>query len=456
MSPQSVLLVEDDANLNKMLRELLERRGCDVTAVTTACKARAALAGGRLDLILLDMRLPDADGLDLLPEFALQAPVIAMTAFGGRADHAMRAVRAGASDYLQKPFTPEALDLAVTRLFTTAELKRDVAFLEAQAERTRNSALVGDSPEMTELRRLIELYATSDSSILIEGESGTGKELVARALHEASAQAGGRFVPIDCEPGDEGSFASELFGHEPGAFPGAEQAREGMLEYADGGALYISDIAEMSPAMQSRFLRVLEKGTFRRLGGKEDIATSARIIAGTSVDLHHLVTENGFRSELYFRLSAFRLHVPALRDRRSDIQTLARFFLERRSFRKGVEKTLAPETFAALEQYDWPGNVRELRNAIERGVILSGAEAVILPRHLTIGSDMQTDPHRGLDGPAQVALRFAQEPTMDELRAAYLQFLIKRHDGNRRVIAEIMGVSERNMYRLIQKLGLET
>lgn len=452
-APRLVLLVEDDPSLNTMLSDFLVSRDFEVASTATIQEARAAFETRRPDLVLMDVRLPDGSGLELLPELTARAPVIIMTAYGV-IDQAMRAVRAGASDYLLKPVSPEALELAVQRVFDTAELKRDVAFWEAQAaQRNQNSALVGDSPEMVELRRQIALYAASDAAVLIEGETGTGKELVARVMHEISAHAEGHFVPIVCSTGDETALSSELFGHEPGAFPGAETGREGMLEHANDGVLYISDIAELSPAMQSRLLRVIETGSFRRMGGTNDISTRARIFAGTSYTLPELVARDTFRSELYFHLSSYRLHVPSLRDRPSDIIPLATYFVQGRTFLRGVTKSLDPQALEDLSHYDWPGNVRELRNVIERGVILSGAEPEIRLPHLAIGGGPDGG-HVSEESTDGVVLNFGSEPSLDELCAAYLRILIERHEGNRRKIAEIMGMSERNIYRQIRKYGL--
>ncbi len=450
--PKHILVVEDDSSLNKLLVIHLKKLGCEVTGAGTGAQARAALETAKPDLILLDIRLPDCSGLDLLVDFVEQAPVITMTAYGA-VDQAVKAVRTGASDYLVKPVSYEALELAVEKAFETAELKRDVAYWQSQALRATGSAIIGNSPELEEMRSLIQLYSAAGPTVLIEGESGTGKELVARSIHDASERADRRFVPIDCDPSQENTIALELFGHEKGAFSGAETRREGMLEFADQGTIYLSDIAEVSQALQSKILRVLETGKFRRLGGAEDVQTDVRIIVATSHDLHDLVEQGKFRSELFFRLASFRIYVPPVRDRREDIATLAEYFLQTRSFQRGIDKILSPDTLSALNQYDWPGNVRELRNAIERSVIVSGKSPTILPQHVLLGSGMRAgDPVPGTEDEGAVMLRFDDEPTLEEMRAAYLQYLLDRHDGNRRKVAGILGISERNTYRLIPRL----
>lgn len=451
-APKKVLIIEDDRSLNQLLVDYLQQMGCEVVGAETGAEARDYLAAHSPDLILLDIRLPDCDGFELLVDFAPQVAVIVITAYGA-VDQAVKAVRAGASDYMVKPVGFQALELALERVFATAELKRDVAYWQSQAQRAANSGIVGSSPQLHELRKMIDLYANAGSTVLIQGESGVGKELVARAIHEASPRSEGRFVPIDCDPAQENLIASELFGHEKGAFPGADLRREGMLEFADKGTIYLSDIAEVPLALQSKILRVIETGRFRRLGGAEDVPTDLRILVGTSHDLPQLVHEGQFRSELFFRLSAFCISVPPLRDRIDDAADLAMHFIQTRSFLRGTERTIMPETLEKLKGYDWPGNVRELRNAIERGLIMSAQSPQIEPQHIVLGagvSDLRPN-ETGIDD-FKVVLRFAEEPTLEALRAEYLQLLFARYGGNRRKVASVLGISERNTYRLIRKL----
>jgi DNA-binding NtrC family response regulator len=451
-APKKVLIVEDDRSLNRLLVDHLRHMGCEAEGVETGAAAREYLAANTPDLILLDIRLPDCDGFELLVEFSPQVAVIVMTAYGA-VDRAVKAVRAGASDYIVKPVGTEALELALERVFTTAELKRDVAYWQSQAQRAADSAIIGSSPQMQELRTMIDLYASAGSTVLIEGESGVGKELVARAIHEASPRSEGRFVPIDCDPTQENQIASELFGHEKGAFPGADTRREGMLGLADRGTIYLNDIAEVPQSLQSKILRVMETGQFRRLGGAEGVPTDLRIIVGTSHDLKQRVQEGHFRSELFFRLSAFSITVPPLRDRVSDVADLSAHFVHTRSFQRGTEREIAPETLEKLQGYGWPGNVRELRNAIERGLIMSKQSPRIEPHHIVLGTGVMDHlPGEDKLDECGVVLRFENEPTLTDLRAAYLRLLFDRHDGNRRQVANVLGISERNTYRLIRKL----
>ncbi|MBK5934283.1 DNA-binding NtrC family response regulator [Rhodovulum imhoffii] len=440
----SILVIEDDQSLNALLCDHIREMGYTANGVHSLAEAESQAEALHPDLICADIRLPDSEGFTLLERFSPHCPVIILTAFGS-IDQAVRAVQSGASDYLTKPVTFDTLKLALQRALATAELKRDVVFWQSLARRGSGEPIIGDSPNVTELRRLIDLYAASAPTLLIEGEGGVGKELVARALHEGSERKEERFVPIDCDPAQQTMTASELFGHEPDAIPGAENRREGMLELADGGTIYISDVAELSPANQSRLLRVMETGVFRRLGGVQNLFADVRIIAATSNDLAKLVEEGTFRSELYYRLSAFRIPVPPLRERKEDIPVLARYFVRNRSFQRNIDKELTAQALQDLTTYDWPGNVRELRNVIERGLIMSATEPEIAPHHIALTpAAARSD--------AGVTLSFREEPTLDQIRDVYLKMLLDRHDGNRKTVARIMGMSERNTYRLIGKL----
>lgn len=445
---KTVVIIEDDANLNLMLTDQIGELGYTAHGANSRAEARAIVEHVAPDLMLVDMRLPDCDGFDLIEEFSGQCPVIVLTAYG-TVDQAVRAVRSGASDYLTKPVSFENLELSLKRAFDTLELERDVRFWQSQAKRSINETIIGKSEKTQQMRGLIELHAAAGSTVLIEGGSGVGKELLARAIHEMSDRAKGRFVPIDCDATQEQLVAAELFGHEKGAYPGADFRREGMLELADKGTIYLGDIAELSLALQSKLLRVMETGRFRRLGGAQDLPADIRIIAATGSDLRALVQAGRFRSELFYRLSAFCIAVPPLCDRREDIPDLVQHFLETRSFHRGLDKRLADESLEILERYEWPGNVRELKNAIERGLIMSGTSAEILPQHLAIG----VDPIHASRAGAEVNLSYEDEPALEQIRDDYIALLLDRHMGNRSKVAGILGISERSLYRAISKLS---
>lgn len=444
LKKRQVLIIEDDATLNRLLGEQIESFGYRAICVGSLAAARTAVAEVTPDLFLVDMNLPDGDGFSVMEDLSPDCPVIFLTAFG-TVDQAVRAVHAGASDYLVKPVSSQTLDLALKRALATAEMQRDLRFWQDVARRSGKTTIVGDSTETAEMRELIALYSAADSPVLIRGEGGTGKEMIARLIHDSGPRAQGRFLALECEAPDEELAEIELFGRERDE---TGQLRAGTLEMASGGTIYLNDIADLAPRLQGRLLRVMESGTFRRMGGAQDIATDLRIIAGTSRDLGAQVEKGQFRSELFYRLNAFQITVPALRDRRADIPVLARHFLSERSFLKGQVKNLSPGALRALMAWDWPGNVRELRNVIERAVILSGdATSDLAPDHLALPGAA------GRGGPRKaVTLSYDQPPTLEQLREDYLRLLLERFEGNRSQVAQTMGISERNTYRLIRKL----
>ena len=441
----TIVVVEDDRALNTLLTGQIGQMGYTVIAASSGSEARDLLGRTEPDLMILDMRLPDGSGFDFIADYARAFPIIVLTAYG-TVDQAVEAVHAGASDYLLKPINTDTLRLAIHRALSMVELQRDLRYWQSRAQRDMNTTIIGDSPKVQDMRQEIALYAGADATVLIEGESGVGKELVAHAIHDNSDRRAARFVAVDCDPSHENAVAQELFGQEQGAGDGGR--REGMLEITHNGTIYLNDIAEISLALQSKILRVMETGSFRRVGGTQDFVTNVRILAATSRNLRERVAEGRFRSELYYRLSAFRIRVPPLRERVPDIPLLAEHFLTFRSFARGVEKRFAPETLGALAGYDWPGNVRELRNTIERGVIMSGQAEAISPAHVGMGPQ----PAEAAGEDDAVTLHFDHEPTLNQMRDAYLSLLLDRHGGNRRKVAGILDVSERNTYRLIGKL----
>lgn len=445
-APERILVIEDDRALNRLLIEQLERLGYAAQGAGGRAEALAALAGFRPALALLDLRLPDTDGLQFLPELREYCPVIILTAYGS-IDQAVQVVRAGAADYLVKPVSAQSLELSLKRFFDTASLLRDLAFWQAQARRGRDAELVGTSPEMNDVRSLISLFAGTEAPILILGEGGSGKELVAHALHARSRRSNGRMISVDC---DGGLPAAELFG-EMRESPGHQISRhEGLIAAAEEGTVFLSGVDRLAPDVQAKLLRTIETSTYRPVGSSVSLPSAARFILSSNLAPEDIAPEGGARNELLFRLSAFTITMPPLRARPGDVAVLAESFLAHRSFQRSIPKRFSPAALSALTAHDWPGNVRELRNAIERGIIMSAGEEVIEPGHLGLAAP------KGKSAPAregaQVTLTFALPPGMDELRDAYLQLLLDRYGGNRRRIAEILQISERNTYRLIQKL----
>ena len=340
--------------------------------------------------------------------------------------------------------------MVIERALETTSIRRSYQFLRDEARR-KTPTFIGSSTELREVRKQIELLAPSQATVLILGESGVGKELVARAVHDASPRSAANFTAVDCATLQDRLFESELFGHERGAFTGADQKKEGLIEVSEGGTVFLDEIGDLPLSQQVKLLRVIETGRFRRVGGTRDIASDVRFVAATNRDLLAMSQDGSFRQDLYYRLSALVLHVPPLRERRDDIVEIAELFIVTRSFDRQIDKVLTPQAAAALQAYDWPGNARELRNVIERALLASRNEQAIKVVHLGL-------PHGDTNAPdvsnpkARVELKFPNEPTLDEVRNAYLRIVTERRHGNRADIAKTLGISERSVYRILKEI----
>ncbi len=449
-----ILLIEDDVTLCRLIATQLETMGYAVTSTHTWAEAKRALSGADPSLALLDIRLPDADGLECLPDLVAQCPVIVLTAYGS-IRHAVSAMRAGAAEYLAKPVNTAELELAVARALSAASLRRRYEYCHNKLTPSIARNMVGSSEAFKELVGLIELVAPSDATVLIEGESGVGKELVAQSIHQLSVRSKNTFVPVDCCTLQESLFESELFGHEKGAFTGADKRKQGLIEVAEGGSVFLDEIGELPASLQTKLLRLLETGEFRRLGGTQNLASDSRFLAATNRNLKSFSEDGGFRRDLYYRLAAVVIHVPSLRERREDIPLLAEHFLASRTFQRHIEKRLSGEAVNALTHYNWPGNIRELRNVIERAILVSGDAPLIEVAHLGMARHGEAINSVPSSTPPKCELHFDHEPTLDEIKETYLLRLLGKHGGHRGRIATILGVSERNTYRLIKRYGLE-
>ena len=334
-----ILLIEDDRTLCRLIAEQLKAMGYLVVSTHSWSQAKSALHDGDHSLALLDIRLPDADGLDCIPELASHCPVIVLTAYGS-IKHAVEAMRAGAAEYLAKPVNPAELELAVSRTLSAETLRRKYEYFRNKLSPCVTGNMIGSSKAFKELVRYIELVAPSDATVLIEGESGVGKELVAQSVHQLSPRSQNTFVPVDCCTLQENLFESELFGHEKGAFTGADKRKQGLIEVAEGGTIFLDEIGELPPSHQTKLLRLLETGEFRRLGGTRNLPGDCRFVAATNRDLKKYSEEGSFRSDLFYRLAAVIIHVPSLRERREDIPLLAEHFLQSRTFLRPDSKTV--------------------------------------------------------------------------------------------------------------------
>src|SRR5271167_4981117 len=377
MPSRRILVVDDEENIGRSLRMILEREGYQVNAVGSAAGMRAFPERARIDLFLMDVRLPDASGIDLLRELQANettAPVIMISGHATIAD-AVEATRAGAFDFLEKPLGRDRVMVAVKNALEQGTLKQENKRLkEAVGPGTR---MIGASPAFERALEQATLAARSDARVLLVGESGTGKELLAAHIHATSPFAAGPFVKVNCAAIRGELIESELFGHEKGSFTGATSMRRGKFELADGGTLFLDEIGDLHANSQAKLLRVLQEGEFHRVGGEQSIRVTVRVISATNRELASLVSQDKFREDLYYRVSVVPIRVPALRERVPDVRLLAEYFLDDFCVRNGFrKKSFDEEVWEAFELYSWPGNARELRNVVERMAILSHGDVL--------------------------------------------------------------------------------
>jgi DNA-binding NtrC family response regulator len=371
----TILCVDDDTAILNVFTAALERAGHRVIAVGNGPAALAVLARGGVDLIISDYLMPEMTGIELITALRRDQhdlPVIVVTGHGS-VEHAVTAMRAGATDYIEKPIEPKQLEMAVDQVLDLARLRRENQALKDQVRQlSHDHGIVGDSEPLKRVLELIRTVAPTRSTVLVQGESGTGKELIARAVHGWSDRAAGPFISVNCAALPETLIESSLFGHEKGAFTGATRMVKGAFERADGGTLLLDEITEMRPDLQAKLLRVIQEQEFERVGGSSAIQVDVRIVATTNRDLAEWVRRGKFREDLFYRLAVVPVTVPPLRDRKEDIPALVHRFAQRtgREIGKRVD-AVAPEVLAQLTERDWPGNVRELAHAVERAVILS-------------------------------------------------------------------------------------
>ena len=450
----NILIVDDEKLIRWSLKERMTREGHAVREAEDGKAAAAALEAELPDLILLDMKLPDTDGLTILRSVvdrAPELPVIILTAYS-TVDTAVEAMRLGAYDYISKPFEMDELAMTVRRALEASTLRREVKqHLTEQKSRFGVHNLVGKSRPMQEIGGLIRKVSQSQAStVLIRGESGTGKDVIARAIHFESARADKPFMNITCTALQDTLLESELFGHEKGAFTDAKAQKKGLLELANGGTVFLDEIGDMSPTLQGKVLRALEERTFRRVGGSQDIHVDVRIIAATNRPLEKLIEEKKFREDLYYRLNIITVDVPPLRDRREDIPLLVDHFLKRFSteFRKGISD-ISSEALRKLDSYTWPGNVRELKNVIERAVLLGagpvlGADDVIMGRAVAAAQDA---------GKKLFSLP-AKGFKFDDLEKDIVLQALERTGWNQTRAGELLGMTRDQIHYRMEKFGL--
>lgn len=449
---ERIIVVEDDPGLAELLVEELESEGFRVRHFLSVEDAWPQIERWQPDLVLSDLRLPGADGMSLVKQVKSLSPapvMLLITAFGS-VSQAVAALKQGADDFMTKPLDMEHLLLTIQRLVKHRRLEQEVSQLREQTHGESFHGMIGQSRVMRQLYQNIQQVAATDAPVLVLGESGTGKELVAKAIHAESPRANQPFLAVNCAGIPTELMESEFFGHAAGAFTGAQKARTGLLKEADGGTLLLDEIGEMPLELQAKLLRVLQEGTMRPVGADHEVQVNVRIIAATHRDLETRVSEGEFRQDLFYRLEALTLQIPALRERGDDRELLAQHILAELTQASGAARQFSAATLDLIYQYPFPGNIRELRNAIERAVTFC-QEDVIEPEHL---------PERMRLAATQLAPQVANDQhveqdaqplrTLSEVQQDYVQYVLRETGGNKRKAADILGVTRRTLYRWLE------
>ncbi len=449
---ERILVVDDEKNYLVVLSALLKGEGYEVATASSGARALALVGEEEPDLVITDMRMPAMSGLELiqrLQELAPDTPVIVMTAYG-TVENAVEAMKAGAVDYITKPFENQQLLLTVSKALRLRRLMAQNRLLREELDRGRGfEEIIGESRAMREVFAMVDKVAATRATVLITGESGTGKELIARAIHKRSPRAGEPFVAVNCTALTETLLESELFGHEKGAFTGATARRQGRFELAHKGTLFLDEVGEIPPTTQVKLLRVLQERTFERVGGNQPIKVDVRIIAATNRDLARAVAEGSFRDDLFYRLNVVRIELPPLRERKEDLPALVAHFVKKYAAEIGRQPPrVSPEAMRRIYEHSWPGNVRELENALERAVILAGEE--IRPRDLPLEVVPTREESGGISIPAGMGINQAVEA----LEISMIKRALAEHQGVQARAAEALGISKSHLAYKIKKYGL--
>lgn len=447
-----ILLVDDETAILDTLQILFRGEGYDVSVADSGPKALAALEDEKPDIVLTDIRMPGATGLEVLAEAREVDPEIAVILMTAQASlqSAVRAVNEGAYYYLQKPFANDELLAICRRAAEARQLRVENKRLKKEIKsRDRRAAErpTGVAARFVEVMELAETVAGTDSTVLISGESGTGKEVVARYIHTLSARSDEPFLSINCGALPESLLESELFGHVKGSFTGAVKDKDGLLVAAEGGTFFLDEIGEMSPSTQVKLLRAIQEREVIPVGSTKPVPVDVRIVAATNRDLEEEIGRGAFRSDLYYRLNVIQLRLPPLRERREDIPILATHFLDGHSLGAGHELRLTDEAMEVLADYDWPGNVRELENALERAVVVSKKSVI----------DSAALPERVREAPAPrlVATELPPNPTMEVVERAYILWVLESEGGNKTRAAEVLGIDPSTLYRKLNRYGID-
>lgn len=504
-----ILVIDDEVEVGSFLRRLLEKKGLEVSLAHTGARAVQLIEGKSFDIALIDLKLPDCSGLDLLESLKNKHPLceaVIMTGYGTTRT-AVRAIQLGAFDYIEKPFGDiDDVELLIDRVLDLSRRSRDSSSTRPDWAETAEKVgfHVGSTPRMVNLVNVAEKIARKNLNVLIQGETGTGKEVLARFIHAASQRNGQMFIPVNCGALPENLLESELFGHEKGAFTGATSLRRGIFEIADRGTLFLDEVGEASLPIQVKLLRVLETGEFLRLGGEKPLKTDVRIIAATNIDLEKAVREKQFREDLFYRLDVVRLELPPLREHKEDIPALVNHFMAHSKISGGSSPRVSPEAMQVLMEYNWPGNIRELLNIVEQSLALCDDD-VILPSHLPdklqanshaepVTEDKGSAPDTPGRSPVELlemllhnrdlqeslnkdnilqvyqltqnlegmllkkmqvlGLQVPDPPSLEELEKRAVARTLDYYDGNISIAARSLGIGRNTLYRKIKEYGL--
>ncbi len=445
-APGKILVVDDQRNMRATLAMMLRGSGHEVDEADSGEKGKEMGSTGAYDMVLTDLRMGGADGIDVLRAVKQTQPlteVMVMTAYG-TIESAVEAMRLGAFDYIQKPFTEEELLVKVSRALESRKLQGQVQlFAQEFKEKYHFDNIIGRSQAVRDVLGRVVRVAPTDAIVLITGESGTGKELIARAVHANSRRADKPFVTVNCAAISETLLESELFGHARGAFTGAVSARKGLFEEADGGTFFFDEIAETTPSFQAKLLRAIQEGEVRRVGENKSIHINIRVIAATNVDLADAVRERRFRQDLYYRLNVARFTLPPLRERREDIPLLVQFFLDKFNKKMNAQARLGEGVMEQVVQYNFPGNIRELENMVEQAVAFSGGGVISV-------DDILPEAPQKRAGPRGRALA----DIVDDAEREAVSAALAAHEGNRERAAEALGISPTTLWRKMTRLGI--
>lgn len=447
-----VLFVDDDESISGLLESELPRMGHDSTICRSPSEAADAVSKNSFDAAIIDLRMPGGSGWDIIDQLREHSPdtEYVISTGHGSMDDAIRAIRMGAYDFLPKPVSLFEISSVLQRIGEKKALTNKTVALESRLKQVEGrSDLIGDSPPMQRVKKLIEKIAPTDSAVLIMGETGTGKEMVARRVHEQSERSNAPFVAVNCGAIPENLVESEFFGHRKGAFTGADSARTGLFEVANGGTLFLDELGELDKSMQVKLLRFLESGEVRRVGENEPFTVDVRIVCATNRDLQEMVEDGTFREDLVFRVNTFEIHLPPLRERKDDIPELALHLVARHLKRESVgTEILLPKTIEILKNLEWSGNVRQLANVMEHAVILSDGEKITpddLPQKLAGSS--------GTAAAQPASISFSDQPiTLREMEDQMITRVLDKHDGDKPAAAKELGIALKTLYNRLNQL----